>query len=388
METSPFSSGNNDSSVPHLTKMNDMDVIMEDSLDGGPPSVGSGEIPASAVASTSAASAVASTATSASGSSNSTATSTATTATSTPATPASTKKKTNKNKIVTGYILYSREVRKSVVQNNPESKFGDISRIVGSEWKALPTHEKQSWEEKAQKLNEENKQLNMSLDEQQCNSPAPPPPVDQIFECLWDGCDYQFEEMSDCIEHCVKDSKDSQGHVQAYFQENAGTEFNCRWRNCIRNNKKNCQPFPNLARLVRHVRDMHIHKGNGRSVPPENRSKNFKPSSKPAAVSRPTPTATPNPPPSSSSSSASVSSHKLQEPMFISVPPRPQRVLHSEAYIKYIEGLHAENKYISNWERTLNATQETLPPPDPEKLQNVKAWLGRKADQHDNVVAA
>lgn len=30
---------------PQLSKMSDMDVIMEDSLDGGPPSVGSGEIP-------------------------------------------------------------------------------------------------------------------------------------------------------------------------------------------------------------------------------------------------------------------------------------------------------------------------------------------------------
>lgn len=27
---------------------------------------------------------------------------------------------------------------------------------------------------------------------------------------------------------------------------------------------------------------------------------------------------------------------KQAEPMFISVPPRPQRVLHSEAYIKYL----------------------------------------------------
>lgn len=32
-----------------LTKINDMDILMEDSLDGGPPSVGSGEIPAATV---------------------------------------------------------------------------------------------------------------------------------------------------------------------------------------------------------------------------------------------------------------------------------------------------------------------------------------------------
>ncbi|KAJ8960513.1 hypothetical protein NQ318_013797 [Aromia moschata] len=262
---------------PQLTKMNDMDILMEDSLDGGPPSVGSGEIPAM---------------------------------------------KSNKNKVVTGYILYSREVRKQVVQNNPESTFGAISRIVGSEWKSLPSGEKQLWEEKASKLNEETKAL-LLLDEQ-CSSPCAPP-IDQIFECLWDSCDYQFEEQADLIEHCIKD-KESQGHVQAYFQENQGADLNCHWRNCGRN-KKNPQPFPNMARLIRHVRDMHINKGNGRSVAPENRS-------------------------------------------------------------KYIEGLQAENKHITQWERTLQATQDNTPAPDPEKLQNVAAWLGRKADQHDNVVAA
>ncbi|RZB39720.1 hypothetical protein BDFB_007112 [Asbolus verrucosus] len=114
---------------------------------------------------------------------------------------------------------------------------------------------------------------------------------------------------------------------------------------------------------------------------------NFKPSSKPAAVSRPTPTATPNPPTSSTSSAGHAPTQK-QEPLFITVPPRPQRVLHSEAYIKYIEGLQADNKYISPWEKNLCATQENVPAPDSEKLQNATVWLGRKADQHDNVVAA
>lgn len=357
MDSSPFP-GNEAS--PQLTKMNDMDITMEDSLDGGPPSVGSGEIP-------------------------SVIPSTPVSTTPVPTPVPTSKKKSNKNKVVTGYILYSREVRKQVVQNNPESTFGDISRIVGSEWKSLPQHEKQQWEEKASKLNEETKAL-LLLEQEQCGSPAssqpPPPPVDQVFECLWDNCDYQFEEVSDLVEHCVKD-KESQGHVQAFYTENSLTEFNCYWRNCSRA-KKNVQPFPNMTRLIRHVRDMHINKGNGRSVPPENRSKNFKPSSKPPAVSRPTPSATPTAPPPVLSPNA----QKPQEPMFIPVPPRPQRVLHSEAYIKYIEGLQAENKHVTPWEKTLQATQENTPEPDMEKIKNVTAWLGRKADQHDNVVAA
>ncbi|XP_060527189.1 protein polybromo-1 isoform X2 [Cylas formicarius] len=373
-----------ESSPVTLTKMTDMDVIMEDSLDGGPPSVGSGEIPAVV---------------SMPGSNGGAA-----------LTPASTKKpsskKNNKNKVVTGYILYSREVRKQVVQNNPESKFGDISRIVGSEWKSLATSEKQVWEERASRLNEETK-AQLLLEEQNCPSPAPSggaAPADQVFECLWDNCDYQFEELTDCSEHTIKDSKESQGHVQAYFQERPGEEMYCKWRNCSRI-KKNLQPFPNLARLIRHVRDMHINKGNGRSVAPENRSKNFRPSSKVAVVNRPTQSATPNPPACNSFSSAAggfctssasgnstsvtaATPQKPSEPIFISVPPRPQRVLHSEAYIRYIEGLQADQKHITNWERTLHVTQENVQIPDTEKLQHVATWLGKRADQHDNVVAA
>lgn len=61
-----------------------------------------------------------------------------------------------------------------MVANNPESNFGEISKIVGNEWRSLPSNEKQTWEEKASKLNEETKAL-LLLDEQ-CASPAPPPP--------------------------------------------------------------------------------------------------------------------------------------------------------------------------------------------------------------------
>lgn len=64
------------------------------------------------------------------------------------------------------------------------------------------------------------------------------------------------------------------GHVQSYFQQNPDAEMHCLWRGCQRiKNKKNSQPFPNVQRLVRHVKDLHINKGNGRVVAPENRNK-------------------------------------------------------------------------------------------------------------------
>lgn len=59
-------------------------------------------------------------------------------------------------KVITGYILYSSEVRKAKVVENPECKFGDISRMIGDEWRALPQHERRQWEDRASAINEQN----------------------------------------------------------------------------------------------------------------------------------------------------------------------------------------------------------------------------------------
>lgn len=59
-------------------------------------------------------------------------------------------------KVITGYILYSSEVRKAKVIENPECKFGDISRMIGDEWRALPQNERRQWEDRASAINEQN----------------------------------------------------------------------------------------------------------------------------------------------------------------------------------------------------------------------------------------
>lgn len=55
-------------------------------------------------------------------------------------------------------------------------------------------------------------------------------------------------------------------------------------------------------------------------------------------------------------------------PMFVAPPPKTQRLLHSEAYLKYIEGLSAESNSISKWDQTLagkESTAEIHVPPSP-----------------------
>lgn len=75
----------------------------------------------------------------------------------------------------------------------------------------------------------------------------------------------------------------------------------------------------------------------------------------------------------------SVLSAPAAEPLFVTVPPRPQRVLHSEAYIKYIESLQNDTRFVTPWEKTLRATRETTPVVDASKLP--MHWLGPKSPE-------
>ena len=169
------------------------------------------------------------------------------------------------------------------------------------------------------------------------------------------------------------------------------SEWQCQWRNCGRI-KKGAQPFPNLQRLARHVKEVHIQKSAGRIIPMHERSKNFVLSRKPRPQSQQTQPQnqqhqtlmnhggskfsswhpkilhyinfilmliqcfqivfsvsnanhvlgqsrnTPSPH-SQYGNSISVMHQqppKPMDPLFVSVPPKPQRLLHSEAYIKYV----------------------------------------------------
>lgn len=74
------------------------------------------------------------------------------------------------------------------------------------------------------------------------------------------------------------------------------------------------------------------------------------------------------------------------EPLFVTVPPRPQRVLHSEAYIKYIEGLQTNSPYVGQWTKTMRASREQLGS-DTSRLPT--HWLGERAkDKPEAVVDA
>jgi protein polybromo-1 len=64
-----------------------------------------------------------------------------------------------------------------------------------------------------------NEETSARLAQEASNAPGETVNPDIIYECLWDGCDWQFEELNDLIEHCVSEPG---GHVQQHFVNNPG----------------------------------------------------------------------------------------------------------------------------------------------------------------------
>ncbi|XP_014249170.1 protein polybromo-1 isoform X5 [Cimex lectularius] len=314
-------------------------------------------------------------------------------------TPTGVKKqlKASGKKLVTGYILYSGDVRKAITTSNPDCNVGEVSRIVGNEWRKLPASEKAAWEERAARINEETSVNNKPSEES--HLPLPSSVTETVFECGWENCDWQFEDVQDAIEHAISDGV---GHIYQHFQalNIPDIEYQCQWRGCTRT-RKTIPPFPNLQRLARHVREVHLLKSTGRAVTLENRSKNYVPKAKPppptppptslsdavhAAIAGLSSNFTRNTPSPMSQNGSLGANGRIPEPLFVSVPPRPQRLLHSEAYIKYIEGLTVENRNICNWDKQLRATQASIEGVDLIKLP--VHWLGNRAGNHGNVLNA
>ncbi|KAL1417017.1 hypothetical protein MTO96_027223 [Rhipicephalus appendiculatus] len=316
---------------------------------------------------------------------------------------ASGKKKSTK-RVVTGYLLFSSEIRKSIVQSNPDRSFGDISRLVGNEWRNLQAPQKADYEERASRLNlsqEEN--TNDSLPQSPASSTAhaggagggessrdatrslsstgsmTPAPGDfatlstTVYECQWDGCDASYDNQQDLVDHLAQDPNGQVYQSYLGFKGKHNNEFQCLWANCPRV-KKQVPPFPNIQKLLRHVREVHV-KVAGRIVMPEAKNRNMMLSRKNLGSPATAAPGLPPPPP-----------ERTLEPIFVAPPPHPHKLLHTYAYIRYIENLQPDSKHVTNWDAQLKATKENTPVYDASRLPT--HWLGNGVGSHGNAVNA
>ncbi|KAG8556781.1 hypothetical protein GDO81_018204 [Engystomops pustulosus] len=86
----------------------------------------------------------------------------------------STKKEGGKRKInMSGYILFSSEMRAVIKAQHPDYSFGELSRLVGTEWRNLEATKKADYEERAAKVAEQQERERAAQQQQQQQNSSP-----------------------------------------------------------------------------------------------------------------------------------------------------------------------------------------------------------------------
>ncbi|XP_015202665.1 protein polybromo-1 isoform X5 [Lepisosteus oculatus] len=231
----------------------------------------------------------------------------------------SVKKEGSKRKInMSGYILFSSEMRAVIKAQHPDFSFGELSRLVGTEWRNLEATKKAEYEERAAKVAEQ-QERERAAQQQQGASPRagtpvgalmgvvpPPTPMGMLNQNITPG--------SGVIGQGVNSMGGSPGGGNPYSQQ------------------------------------MGIH-GQGQQAPP---------------------------PYPGQGQPGQPALQQPSTPMFVAPPPKTQRLLHSEAYLKYIEGLSAESGTVSRWDHTLTARRKDVHLTKEQESRLPSHWLKSK----------
>ncbi|XP_071983349.1 protein polybromo-1 isoform X6 [Engystomops pustulosus] len=236
----------------------------------------------------------------------------------------STKKEGGKRKInMSGYILFSSEMRAVIKAQHPDYSFGELSRLVGTEWRNLEATKKADYEERAAKVAEqqERERAAQQQQQQQNSSPRAGTPVGALMGVVppptpMGMLNQQLTPASGVM---------AQGVTSMVGSPAAG------------NNPYNQQ----MGLLV----------PAGQQAPP--------------------------PYPGQAQGNQPVM-QQPSTPIFVAPPPRTQRLLHSEAYLKYIEGLTAESNCISKWDHTLSARRRDIHLSKEQEGRLPSHWLKSK----------
>uniref|UniRef100_A0A8C4UV97 Protein polybromo-1 n=1 Tax=Falco tinnunculus TaxID=100819 RepID=A0A8C4UV97_FALTI len=232
----------------------------------------------------------------------------------------STKKEGSKRKInMSGYILFSSEMRAVIKAQHPDYSFGELSRLVGTEWRNLEATKKAEYEERAAKVAEQQERERAA--QQQNSSPRAGTPVGALMGVVppptpMGMLNQQLTPVAGVIGQNVSPM--------------VGT------------------PAPGASPFGQ---QMGILGPPGQQAPPPYPGQS--PASQPV-MQQPT------------------------TPMFVSPPPKTQRLLHSEAYLKYIEGLSAESNSISKWDQTLAARRRDVHLSKEQESRLPSHWLKSK----------
>ncbi|XP_033483559.1 polybromo 1, like isoform X4 [Epinephelus lanceolatus] len=258
---------------------------------------------------------------------------------STPKVKGLSKKEGAKRKInMSGYILFSSEMRAVIKARHPDYSFGELSRLVGTEWRNLEATKKADYEERAAKI----------VDQQERERPAQKQASPRAGMMGAYGPPYM--PMQGPHEGLLS--------VATMSPHPAGMPLHH-----LQQGMPGYPGMPHQGMMGTGMNGMAGSPGQG----------NFM--QQPGMFS-PGPHA---PPPYPGQGQLGQPSHlQPTTPMFVAPPPKTQRVLHSEAYLKYIEGLNSESNTVSKWDQTLKAQRRDAHLTKEQESRLPAHWLKSK----------
>ncbi|XP_043563791.1 protein polybromo-1 isoform X2 [Chiloscyllium plagiosum] len=255
---------------------------------------------------------------------------------STPKSIKGTKQKEGKRKTnPSGYILFSSEMRAVIKAKHPDFSFGELSRLVGTEWRNLEAVKKAEYEERAAKQAEQ-QERERAAQQQQCASPRAGTPVGAIMGVVppptpMGILHQQMTPVTGVIGQSVTTMVGGSPTVTT-----TGTPYG-----------QQIGIHPNLG-------------AQGQQAPP------------------PYPTQV---------TAQQTIQQQPSTPMFVAPPPKTQRLLHSEAYLRYIEGLSADCNTVSKWDQSLSARRQDVHLTKEQESRLPSHWLKSKG-AHTTMVDA
>ncbi|XP_029990474.1 protein polybromo-1-like isoform X3 [Sphaeramia orbicularis] len=221
------------------------------------------------------------------------------------------KKEGSKRKInMSGYILFSSEMRAVIKAQHPDFSFGELSRLVGTEWRNLESTRKAEYEERAAKVAEQQERERIHHQ----TSPRAGTPVGALMGVVPPPTPMGM----------LNPSMTPVSGINGMGGGPGGGNIHGSQVGLMGPGHQAPPPYPGQGHLGQ------------------------------PALQQPS------------------------TPLFVSPPAKSQRLLHSEAYLRYIEGLTAESSTISKWDQALSVQKQDVRLTKEQESRLPSHWLKSK----------
>ncbi|XP_060246793.1 protein polybromo-1 isoform X5 [Meriones unguiculatus] len=289
-------------------------------------------------------------------------------------TKGSAKKEGSKRKInMSGYILFSSEMRAVIKAQHPDYSFGELSRLVGTEWRNLETAKKAEYEERAAKVAEQQERERAAQQQQPSASPRAGTPVGALMGVVppptpMGMLNQQLTPVAGMMGGYPPGLPPLQGPVDGLVSMGSMQPLH-----------PGGPPPHHLPPGVPGLPGIPPPGVMNQGVAPMvgNPAPGGSPYGQQVGVLGPPGQQAPPPYPGPHPTGPPVIQQPTT-PMFVAPPPKTQRLLHSEAYLKYIEGLSAESNSISKWDQTLAARRRDVHLSKEQESRLPSHWLKSK----------